>query len=33
MSSRTAARPFRFAGCIEVRQTLDVHALDERELM
>ena len=33
MSSPTAARPFRFAGCIEVRQTLDVHALDERELM
>src|SRR5206468_3548337 len=28
-----AARPFRFAGCIELRQTLDVHAHDERELM
>src|SRR5439155_693454 len=28
-----AARPFRFAGCVELRQTLDVHALDERELM
>ncbi len=28
-----AARPFRFTGCVEVRQTLDVHALDERELM
>lgn len=33
MTSPTAARPFRFAGCIEVRQTLDVHACDERELM
>jgi len=33
MTSRTATRPFRFAGCVEVRQTLDVHALDERELM
>ena len=32
MTSR-AARPFRFAGCVELRQTLDVHALDERELM
>jgi len=30
---RTAAHPFRFAGCVELRQTLDVHALDERELM
>ena len=33
MSPRTATRPFRFAGCVELRQTLDVHALDERELM
>src|SRR5207245_8832453 len=33
MTSRTATRPFRFAGCVELRQTLDVHALDERELM
>lgn len=33
MASRIATRPFRFAGCIELRQTLDVHALDERELM
>ena len=33
MTPRTATRPFRFAGCIELRQTLDVHALDERELM
>src|SRR5574341_759784 len=30
---RTAARPFLFMGCVELRQTLDVHALDERELM
>ena len=28
-----AERPFRFTGCVELRQTLDVHALDERELM
>ena len=28
-----AAPPFRFTGCVELRQTLDVHALDERELM
>jgi len=33
MTASSAAHPFRFAGCIEVRQTLDVHALDERELM
>ena len=33
MSPRTATRPFRFAGCVELRQTLDVHALDERELV
>jgi hypothetical protein len=33
MTPRTAGRPFRFAGCVELRQTLDVHALDERELM
>ncbi len=32
MSSGTA-RPFRFTGCVELRQALDVHALDERELM
>src|SRR3989475_10561514 len=30
---RTAARPFLFVGCVELRQTLDMHALDERELM
>ena len=30
---RTAARPLHFAGCVELRQTLDVHAHDERELM
>jgi len=30
---RTAAHPLRFAGCVELRQTLDVHAHDERELM
>ena len=28
-----AAPPFRFTGCVELRQTLDVHALDKRELM
>ncbi|MGH7304507.1 MAG: DUF5752 family protein [Candidatus Rokuibacteriota bacterium] len=33
MTARTATRPFRFAGCVELRQTLDVHALDERELV
>src|SRR5262245_15327690 len=33
MTPRTAARPFRFAGCVELRQVLDVHALDERELL
>src|SRR5437899_1428337 len=33
MTPRTATHPFRFAGCVELRQTLDVHALDERELM
>jgi len=32
-SPRAAARPFTFAGCVELRQALDVHALDERELM
>ena len=32
MAPRTAARPFTFTGCVELRQTLDVHALDEREL-
>jgi Family of unknown function (DUF5752) len=30
---RTAARPLHFAGCVELRQTLDVHAHDERELV
>src|SRR2546422_1067862 len=30
---RTAARPFLFVGCVELRQTLDMHALDERELI
>jgi hypothetical protein len=30
---RTAARPLHFAGCVELRQTLDVHAYDQRELM
>jgi hypothetical protein len=33
MTPRTATRPFTFAGCVELRQALDVHALDERELM
>src|SRR5207247_4147783 len=30
---RTAARPFLFVGCVELRQTLDSHARDARELM
>jgi len=30
---RQAAKPFTFSGCVELRQTLDVHALDERELL
>ena len=30
---RTATNPFVFTGCVELRQTLDVHALDERELL
>jgi hypothetical protein len=30
---RAATRPFAFSGCVELRQTLDVHALDERELI
>src|SRR5437762_12340403 len=30
---RTAAHPFVFLGCVELRQTLDMHAADERELM
>ena len=30
---RTATRPFLFMGCVELRQTLDTHALDARELM
>jgi hypothetical protein len=30
---RTAARPFLFVGCVELRQTLDTHARDARELM
>jgi hypothetical protein len=33
MTPRAATRPFRFTGCVELRQTLDIHALDERELM
>ncbi len=32
MAPRVAKRPFTFTGCVELRQTLDVHALDEREL-
>lgn len=32
MSVSNAKRPFRFAGCVELRQALDVHALDVREL-
>ena len=28
---RTARHPFVFMGCVELRQTLDLHALDERE--
>ena len=30
---RTAANPFVFTGCVELRQALDAHALDERELL
>jgi len=30
---RQTDKPFAFAGCIELRQTLDVHALDVRELL
>jgi hypothetical protein len=30
---RTARNPFSFIGCVELRQALDKHALDERELM
>src|SRR2546426_3575599 len=30
---RTAVHPFLFVGCVELRQTLDMHALDQRELM
>jgi uncharacterized protein DUF5752 len=30
---RTARHPFVFLGCVELRQTLDMHAADERELM
>jgi len=30
---KTAANPFVFIGCVELRQALDRHALDERELM
>src|SRR6058998_4248391 len=29
----TALNPFVFIGCVELRQALDRHALDERELM
>jgi len=32
MTQSTATRPFKFAGCVELRQALDVHALDVREL-
>jgi hypothetical protein len=32
MTQGTATRPFKFAGCVELRQALDVHALDVREL-
>ncbi len=28
-----ATNPFVFIGCVELRQALDRHALDERELM
>lgn len=31
--TRTAAEPFVFFGCVELRQALDKTALDERELM
>jgi len=31
--TRTAAEPFVFFGCVELRQALDRQALDERELM
>jgi hypothetical protein len=30
---REATSPFHFIGCVELRQALDRHALDERELM
>ena len=30
---RTAKRPFVFTGCVELRQTLDHRATDERELL
>jgi hypothetical protein len=30
---RQATSPFYFIGCVELRQSLDRHALDERELM
>lgn len=30
---RTASDPFVFMGCVELRQALDLHALDERELL
>ncbi|HEV8641098.1 MAG TPA: DUF5752 family protein [Methylomirabilota bacterium] len=33
MRTRTARNPFGFIGCVELRQALDKHALDERELM
>jgi hypothetical protein len=32
MTQGTATRLFKFAGCVELRQALDVHALDVREL-
>ena len=30
---RTAEHPFVFRGCVELRQALDLHATDERELL
>ena len=30
---RAAEHPFVFMGCVELRQALDLHALDERELL
>jgi hypothetical protein len=33
MAAAGAGRPFVFIGCVELRQAIDRHALDERELM